>query len=82
MNEKRLTRSSNNKIFLGVLGGLADYIGVDATWVRLIYVLLSVMSTGFPGLLVYVILAIVMPEAKTVGTVNSFSDEEVIIKEP
>lgn len=45
----------------GVCGGIADYMHVDPTIVRLVYVLLSVFSAGFPGILVYIILAIVIP---------------------
>jgi phage shock protein C len=46
----------------GVCGGIAEYFGVDATLIRVAYVILGVMSTGFPALLVYLILAFVMPE--------------------
>ncbi len=46
----------------GVCGGIAEYFGVDPTLVRIGFVLLSLLSTGFPGLLVYIILAFVMPE--------------------
>ncbi len=46
----------------GVCGGIAEYFDVDPTLVRAGYVLLSLISTGFPGLLVYIILAFVMPD--------------------
>ena len=46
----------------GVCGGLAEYLDLDATMVRAGYVLLSFLSVGFPGLLVYVILAFVIPQ--------------------
>lgn len=58
----QLTRSPYNKVIAGVCGGIADYFGWDPTWVRVGYVLLSVFSAAFPGLLVYIILAFVMPE--------------------
>lgn len=47
----------------GVCGGLADWLGWDPTMVRALYVVLSIVSAGFPGILVYVILWIAMPEA-------------------
>jgi phage shock protein C len=47
----------------GVCGGLAEYFDLDPTLVRVGYVLLSVLSAGFPGLLVYIVLAIIMPDA-------------------
>ncbi len=59
---KKLTRSSDRMIG-GVCGGLADYLGIDPTLARLGYILLSVLSIGFPGILVYVILWIVMPDS-------------------
>ena len=45
----------------GVCGGLAQWLGWDPTAVRILYVLVSIFSAAFPGLLVYIILAIVMP---------------------
>ena len=45
----------------GVCGGLANYLGWDATKLRIVYVVLSLLSVAFPGLLVYILLWIVMP---------------------
>jgi phage shock protein C len=45
----------------GVCGGLAEYFGLDPTIVRVAYVLLSILSVAFPGILAYIILMIVMP---------------------
>ena len=61
MTTGRLTRS-NDKIVAGVCAGLADYFGFDPALVRVGYVLLSILSAGFPGMLVYIILWIVMPK--------------------
>lgn len=47
----------------GVCGGIAEYFSLDPTLVRVGYVLISLLSTGFPGLIVYGILAIVMPDS-------------------
>ena len=55
-----LQRSRKNKVIAGVCGGLAESLGWDVTLVRIVYVLLSIFSVGFPGILVYVILWIVM----------------------
>jgi phage shock protein C len=46
----------------GVAGGLAEYFGMDPTLLRVLYVVASVVSAAFPGILVYIILWIVMPE--------------------
>ena len=61
MTNKKLTRSSNQMI-AGVCAGLADYFGWDVTLVRIAYALLSILSAGFPGALVYIILWVVMPQ--------------------
>lgn len=59
----RLKKSSHDRVIAGVCGGIAEYFDMDPTLVRAGYVLLSVLSTGFPGLLVYIVLAFVMPDA-------------------
>ena len=46
----------------GVCGGIAQWLDWDPTLVRVAYVLTSILSAGFPGLLIYIILWIVMPE--------------------
>lgn len=57
-----LYRSRRHKIIAGVCGGLADWLGWDPTLVRVLYVLVSVLSVAFPGILAYVILWFVMPK--------------------
>jgi phage shock protein C len=57
---RRLVRSRNRQI-AGVCGGIAEYFGWDATAVRVGYVLVSVLSAAFPGILVYIILWAVIP---------------------
>jgi phage shock protein C len=54
-------RKSREKLIAGVCGGIAEWIGWDPTVVRVLYVLVSILSVAFPGLLVYIILWIVMP---------------------
>ena len=58
-----LYRSRRHSILGGVCGGLADWLGWSPTWVRLLYLIISICSAGFPGTIVYVILWIVMPKA-------------------
>ncbi|MDD4226912.1 MAG: PspC domain-containing protein [Mariniphaga sp.] len=57
---KKLYRSRDS-IIGGVLSGFADYIFADKTLVRLVFALVSILSAGFPGLLVYIIAWIVIP---------------------
>ncbi len=56
-------KKSRNKMIAGVCGGIAEWQGWDPTVVRILYVLVSVFSAAFPGILVYIILMIVMPPA-------------------
>ncbi|MCK4660332.1 MAG: PspC domain-containing protein [Phycisphaerae bacterium] len=57
-----LRRPMHNRWFGGVCAGIADYFGLDPAVIRVGYVLLSVLSIAFPGLLVYFILWVVIPE--------------------
>ncbi len=59
---KPLRKSRTNRMIAGVVGGLAEYIGMDPALARVLYVLISVFSAAFPGILVYLILLVVMPE--------------------
>jgi phage shock protein PspC (stress-responsive transcriptional regulator) len=58
-----LYRSRKDSIIAGVCGGIAEALGWGTTRVRLLYVLISILSAAFPGILVYVILWIVIPKA-------------------
>ena len=60
MSEKKLSRS-NNKMIGGVCAGIAEYLGLDPTIVRIVWVLLLFFA-GF-GILLYLILWIIMPKA-------------------
>lgn len=57
---KRLRRS-RNKMIAGVCGGLAEWMELDPTIVRIAYVLISIFSAAFPGIFIYIILWIIMP---------------------
>lgn len=79
MNDKRLIRSRNNRMLFGVCAGLADYLNVDPVIIRLLAVLLTLWNGV--GLLVYLVLAIVMPqEADATPKANTFDEEEIVIK--
>ncbi len=60
-NPNQLTRSKSERMLLGVCGGIAKWLGWDPTIVRVAYVLISICSVAFPGIFVYLILALVMP---------------------
>ncbi|MEM9858208.1 MAG: PspC domain-containing protein [Bacteroidota bacterium] len=56
-----LSRSRNHKVIGGVCAGIAQQYGWDIGLVRLLYLVISIFSAAFPGVLVYVILWIVLP---------------------
>ncbi|MCL4839689.1 MAG: PspC domain-containing protein [Thermoanaerobaculia bacterium] len=56
-----LRRSPDRRMIAGVIGGLAEYFDLDATVLRVVYVIGSILSAAFPGILVYLLLWIVVP---------------------
>ena len=80
MATKKLTRSTN-KILAGVCGGIAEYFEVDPTLIRVVYAALSIFTTGFPGLLLYLILMLIMPAAPAQHNVEDVKFEDATKKE-
>ena len=60
--KKRLYRSTRDKLFLGVCGGIGEYFNIDPTLVRLGWVLVAACSFG-TGIIAYFVAAIIMPDA-------------------
>lgn len=58
---KRLTKSADRTL-CGVCGGIAEFFSIDPTLVRIGYAVLTVFSAGFPGVLLYFIMALIMPK--------------------
>lgn len=58
-----LKRSRQHRLIAGVCGGIAEWLGWDPTVVRVLYVVISILSVAFPGILVYVLLWLIMPKA-------------------
>ncbi len=63
MASRKLTKSSTDRMIAGVCGGIAEYLDLDPTLVRVLYVVISFFSAAFPGLIIYIVLALVMPDA-------------------
>jgi len=76
---KKLYRSTGDKIIFGVCGGLGEYFDIDPVIVRIIFVLLTVW--GGSGILIYVILAIVVPENSSANTGSKKKNKEKEIEE-
>ena len=61
-NIKRLYKSSSNRVLAGVCGGLGEYSDIDPVLIRLIWVIGTIFTGGFPGIIAYIIAAIIVPE--------------------
>jgi phage shock protein C len=64
---KRLTRSQDDRVVAGVAGGMAEYLGIDPTIVRVLWVL-AFLPGGVPGLLLYVLCWLVMPNERSMSS--------------
>ncbi len=64
---KGLKRSTENRVLAGVCGGFAEWLGWNPTLVRILFVGISVVSAAFPGILVYLVMWILMPEREDPG---------------
>ena len=60
-----LRRTSQDKMIAGVIGGAAQYFGLDAQLLRIVYVGGSILSAAFPGILVYLVLWLVIPHQQS-----------------
>ncbi|KAF1687541.1 stress-responsive transcriptional regulator [Pseudoxanthomonas broegbernensis] len=56
-----LSRSLSDRMIAGVMGGVARRYGWDSTWLRIAYVVGSIVSAAFPGILVYLLLWLLIP---------------------
>jgi phage shock protein PspC (stress-responsive transcriptional regulator) len=59
-NSKRLMRSSSNKLLAGVCGGVGEYLDIDPTVIRLLWIVLTFLAGG--GILLYIICLFIMPK--------------------
>jgi phage shock protein C len=73
MEEKKLMRSTTDRMVAGVCGGLAEYFDIDATLVRVLFVIVTLF--GGSGILIYLVLWIVMPEQPATGVPPTSADE-------
>jgi phage shock protein C len=57
-----LYRSSNDRQIAGVCGGLANHFGLSSTRIRIVWLLATIFSAGFPGVILYLVLWFLLPE--------------------
>ncbi|MCB8968952.1 MAG: PspC domain-containing protein [Ardenticatenaceae bacterium] len=79
--EKRLVRRQDDRMLFGVAAGIAAYLNIDPVLVRLIFVIMTL--AGGPGILIYLVMLIIMPEEGVMDGAKGhvFDEEEIIIKE-
>ncbi len=58
---RKLYKSDKDKIFAGVIGGIGDYVDIDPTVLRLVFILLAIMTAIFPSILAYLIAMVIIP---------------------
>lgn len=71
-----MTRSRKDRVIFGVCGGLAEYFGIDAVIIRLAFVVFTIIE--WPGILLYIILAIIIPEAEKEDMTEKQTIDETI----
>ncbi|WP_165314787.1 PspC domain-containing protein [Weissella sagaensis] len=76
MAKKNKLTKSNDRVLSGVLGGISDYLDLDTTLVRLLFVAAAVFTGFFPFVFLYIIAAVIMPETKNHDSHEYRFDEE------
>ncbi|WII92975.1 PspC domain-containing protein [Kingella negevensis] len=66
----KLHRSYRHRLLFGVMGGVAEYLGWSPTLVRIFFIIISCASVAVPGILIYLVLWVLMPNA----TEDSYRD--------
>ncbi len=81
MQEKKLYRSTKDRIFAGLCGGLGEYLDVDPVFIRVVWVLLVVFTGFVPGILAYFLIMFIVPSrphggALATTTIHLGAEEE------
>ncbi|WP_067073567.1 PspC domain-containing protein [Methanoculleus horonobensis] len=71
---KKLTRSTSDRWIAGICGGIGEYLEIDPNVIRMIWVVLSVLTTVFPGVIIYILLWIILPEQGQARPVGTYSE--------
>lgn len=77
---KRLYRSTQDRMFAGVCGGIAAYLDVDPTLVRLFFVALTLM--GGPGVIIYIVLMLIVPEEPQLKHKRTLEESDEVSSTP
>jgi phage shock protein C len=69
MPDRRLERSESDRVIAGVCGGIGEWLGSDPTWVRIAWVVVAILTSVLPLLVIYIVLAAVLPTARVTEAV-------------
>lgn len=75
---KKLYRSRDHRVVSGVLGGLGEYFSVDPVIVRLLFVLITIATGVFPGVIAYLVAIFVVPEEPFITSSKPVDDAPAI----
>jgi phage shock protein C len=62
--KNKLVKSNTNKRVAGVIGGIAEYVGMKAVWLRIVFLIAMIASGFFPLIAIYVIMAVILPKSE------------------
>lgn len=65
---KHLTKSASNRVICGVLGGLGEYFNLRPNTLRIIYLILTALTSFVPGIIIYLMLAVLIPDDPNAGS--------------
>lgn len=65
--QKRLFRSTRNVMVSGVCGGISEYFNIDPSIIRILWVVFTIASAGFGGIIAYIACAIILPKDIDIG---------------
>ena len=74
--EKRLFRSRADRQLAGVLGGVAEYFGLDPSLVRISYVIVTFFTGCIPGVLLYIMMRVIVPAAAKADAPEAKAEQE------
>ncbi|MCX6701821.1 MAG: PspC domain-containing protein [Candidatus Zambryskibacteria bacterium] len=78
MTKKRLYKSDIDKVFAGVIGGIAEYFDMDPTILRLLYILIAVLTGLMPAVIGYIIAVLIVPKKPLVHHMEHTESEKTV----
>lgn len=72
---KKLYRSNTNKVVFGLMGGIAEFFDTDPVLVRLLFLFVTIFTGVFPGIIAYLLGAVIVPSAPTSIPSTSVADD-------